>query len=34
VPLKEARRLPPEEIARMGFGIMSDLQKERFKQTN
>ena len=34
VPLKDARRLPPEEIARMAVGIMSDHQKERFKQTN
>ncbi len=34
VPLKDARRLPPEEIARMAVGIMSDHQKEKFKQTN
>jgi len=34
VPLKDARRLPPEEIARMAVGIMSEHQKERFKQTN
>ena len=34
VPLKDARRLPPEEIARMSFGIMNDYQKEKFKQTN
>jgi twitching motility protein PilT len=34
VPLKDARRLPPEEIARMVFGIMNDFQKEKFKQTN
>ncbi|MFY3742370.1 type IV pilus twitching motility protein PilT [Anaeromyxobacter sp. Red801] len=34
VPLKDARRLPPEEIARMGFGIMNEYQKEKFKQTN
>jgi len=34
VPLKDARRLPPEEIARMAFGIMNDYQKEKFKQTN
>ncbi len=34
VPLKDARRLPPEEVARMAFGIMSDFQKEKFKQTN
>jgi len=34
VPLKEARRLPPEEIARMAFGIMNDYQKEKFKAQN
>jgi len=34
VPLKDARRLPPEEIARMALGIMNDYQKEKFKQTN
>jgi len=34
VPLKEARRLPPEEIGRMAFGIMNEYQKEKFKQTN
>jgi len=34
VPLKDARRLPPEEISRMAFGIMNDYQKEKFKQTN
>jgi twitching motility protein PilT len=34
VPLKDARRLPPEEIVRMAFGIMNDYQKEKFKQTN
>jgi twitching motility protein PilT len=34
VPLKDGRRLSPEEVARMGFGIMTDFQKERFKQTN
>ncbi len=34
VPLKDARRLPPEEIARMGLGIMNEYQKEKFKQTN
>ena len=31
VPLKDARRLPPEEISRMSFGIMNDYQKEKFK---
>jgi twitching motility protein PilT len=34
VPLKDARRLPPEEIGRMAFGIMNEYQKEKFKQTN
>ncbi len=34
VPLKDARRFPPEEIARMAFGIMNEYQKEKFKQTN
>jgi len=34
VPLKDARRLPPEEIAKMAAGIMNEFQRERFKQTN
>ena len=34
VPLKDGRRLPPEEVARMAFGIMNEFQKEKFKQTN
>src|SRR5512142_672498 len=34
VPLKDARRLPPEEIGRMAFGIMNDYQKEKFKAQN
>ncbi len=34
VPLKDARRLPPEEIGRMAYGIMNDYQKEKYKQTN
>jgi twitching motility protein PilT len=34
VPLKDARRLPPEEIGRMGLGIMNEYQREKFKQTN
>src|SRR5881275_1671105 len=34
VPLKDARRLPPEEIARMAFSIMNDYQKEKFKAQN
>ena len=34
VPLKDARRLPPEEISRMAFAIMNDYQKEKFKAQN
>jgi len=34
VPLKDARRLPPEEIGRMGLAIMNEYQREKFKQTN
>src|SRR5829696_9647473 len=34
VPLRDARRLPTEEIARMALGIMNEYQKEKFKQTN
>lgn len=34
VPLKDGRRLPPEEVARMASGIMNEFQKEKFKTTN
>jgi len=34
VPLKDGKRLPPEEVARMAFGIMNEFQKEKFKSTN
>ncbi len=34
VPLKDARRLPPEEIQRMALGIMNEYQREKYKQTN
>lgn len=34
VPLKDARRLPPEEVGRMAYGIMNDLQKEKFRKSN
>src|SRR3954467_7138323 len=34
VPLKDGKRLPPEEGARMAFGIMNEFQKEKFKNTN
>ncbi len=34
VPLKDGRRLPPEEVAKMAFGIMNEFQKEKFKTSN
>ena len=34
VPLKDGKRLPPEEVARMAFGIMNEHQKEKFKVSN
>jgi twitching motility protein PilT len=34
VPLKDAQRLAPEEVARMAASIMSNLQKEKFKDEN
>jgi twitching motility protein PilT len=34
VPLKDGKRLPPEEVARMAFGIMNEYQRERFKGSN
>src|SRR5215813_12692400 len=34
VPLKDGKRLPSEEVARMSFGIMNEFQKEKFKTTN
>jgi len=34
VPLKDGKRLPPEEVARMAFGIMNEFQKEKFKTSN
>jgi twitching motility protein PilT len=34
VPLKDGKRLPPEEVARMAFGIMNEFQKEKFKASN
>jgi twitching motility protein PilT len=34
VPLKDGKRLPPEEVARMAFGIMNEFQKEKFKAAN
>ncbi len=34
VPLKDGARLPPEEVARMCFSIMSNAQKEKFRTMN
>src|SRR6266705_4382207 len=34
VPLKDGKRLPLEEVARMAFGIMNEFQKEKFKSAN
>jgi len=34
VPLKDGKRLPPEEVARMAFGIMNETQKDKFKASN
>lgn len=34
VPLKEGRRLPPEEVSRLGFGMMNSFQTEKFKEYN
>ncbi len=34
VPLKDAKRLAPEDIGRMAVSIMSNSQKERFKEEN
>jgi twitching motility protein PilT len=34
VPLKDARRMPPEEVGRMALGLMNEYQKEKYKQTN
>ncbi|MEM6731406.1 MAG: PilT/PilU family type 4a pilus ATPase [Myxococcota bacterium] len=33
-PMKDAQRLPPEEVSRMAFSIMNNFQKERFRQAN
>ena len=34
VPLKDAKRLSPEDIGRMAFSIMNNFQKEKFKEDN
>ncbi len=33
VPYKEAPRLTPEDLGRMTFGIMTPVQREKFKTT-
>lgn len=33
-PMKDANRLPPEEVSRMAFSIMNNFQKERFRDAN
>jgi len=34
VPLKNGRRLPPEEVAKIGFSMMNSYQAEKFKEYN
>src|SRR5258706_12806981 len=34
VPLKDARRLPPEEITKMAYNIMNNFQREKFQKFN
>ncbi|MEW5852296.1 MAG: PilT/PilU family type 4a pilus ATPase [Myxococcota bacterium] len=34
VPLKDAPRLPPEEVSRMAISIMNNYQKDKFKEDN
>lgn len=34
IPLKDGRRLQPEEVAKVGTGIMNEAQAERFKEYN
>ncbi|MEO1170900.1 MAG: type IV pilus twitching motility protein PilT [Myxococcota bacterium] len=33
-PMKDAARMPPEEVSRMSFSIMNNFQKERFREAN
>lgn len=33
-PMKDAPRMPPEEVSRMSFSIMNNFQKERFREAN
>ncbi|MBI2378191.1 MAG: type IV pilus twitching motility protein PilT [Deltaproteobacteria bacterium] len=34
LPLKDAKRLNPEDLSRMALSIMNNFQREKFKQTN
>ena len=34
IPLKDAKRLTPDEVNRMALGIMNPIQKEEFKRTH
>ncbi len=34
LPLKDAPRLPPEEVSRLSFSIMNDYQRQKFQQEN
>ncbi len=34
LPLKDAPRLPPEEVSRLAFSIMNDFQKQKFQNDN
>ncbi|HLG18795.1 MAG TPA: type IV pilus twitching motility protein PilT [Bdellovibrionota bacterium] len=34
VPLKDARRFSPEEVAKIAFSIMNNFQREKFKEYN
>jgi twitching motility protein PilT len=34
VPLKDGRRLPPEEVAKISAGVMNSYQMEKFKEYN
>jgi len=34
VPLKDGKRLPPEEVAHMVHGIMNETQREKYAKTN
>lgn len=33
-PMKDAQRIPPEEVSRISFSIMNNSQKERFREAN